>query len=249
MNSLLENRNWASLSNPPIIEAVIQFDFENDSENWIERLLSMHEEIKSEFPNKDEEKSTKFSLDSGNPDISETTTSGLIFRGVNGSTSLFTSQKTFAFVRSNNYSNWEDFTASTLAYWKILNSHLPISSISRRSARFINRIMLPMPLIDIKDWLNTYLVINPESSKELQSYSVNYSHLIEDSNILVNVMHTMGNPKTDRLPFFIDIDIIDSNIVNGTQNEIESALEQFRTIKNNVFFLGLTEKTINLLRL
>ena len=162
--------------------------------------------------------------------------------------SLVLTQNTFAFLNSGEYENWEAFNGEAKKLWELFQKYVNPANVIQRSIRYIDSIPIPNPLGHIEDWLSTYLTIGKGLLDTVDSYYVSYSYSFEKSNITVNVSQTIGSPESGSTPILLDFDVVELNKVPSTSEDLWAVFSELRTIKNNLFFMSITDKTLELLK-
>ena len=73
----------------------------------------------------------------------------------------------FAFSQLPPYDSWEVFCARARQLWDIYRTETKPDKITRIATRFVNRIEIPTPVLDIAQYFRTAPMISPAMSQEL----------------------------------------------------------------------------------
>jgi len=143
-----------------------------------------------------------------------------------------------------NYTTWEALRTATENAWKqFLEISGPVK-ISRLAVRYINVLELP-PGEDYDE----YLTAGPRIPKPLPQIANGFLQRVlvpfAKADALAIITQTMETTSNGSIQAVLDIDVFSECSLDGTSVEIWSRLENFRVIKNDIFFSSLTEKVLN----
>jgi len=122
------------------------------------------------------------------------------------------------------------------------------SKITRIALRYINRIEVPLPFGDFKE----YILTNPEIAPKLpQSLDHFYMQLVvQKPEILARavITQTMETPtEKNLLPLVLDIDVFKEALYTDEKTMWDD-IEKLRTFKNDIFFDSVTDKAKELFK-
>lgn len=150
----------------------------------------------------------------------------------------------FTFSRLAPYDRWETFRDEAQRLWNTYKAVVTPTAITRVAVRYVNRIDLPLPLRDFKDYLRTMPEVSADLPQALSAYLLQLRIAQEDLQamlILNQATQTLEDP--DMLPVLLDIDLIRIDDIPQDENSLWELLEQLRTRKNEVFEACITERT------
>lgn len=146
------------------------------------------------------------------------------------------------------YPKWEAFRDEAVARWNTYRSIAGPLRVSRLALRYINRIELPLPLGDFKEYLRTTPEIAPELPQGLSEFLLRLVIPCPEFKSTAIITETLDAPSNDRLPWILDIDVFQDSPPLTCADDIWTVFDQLRELKNRMFFHSLTEKALNLLR-
>jgi uncharacterized protein (TIGR04255 family) len=155
----------------------------------------------------------------------------------------------FTFSRLAPYDRWGTFRGEAHRLWTLYRSLAKPVSITRAAVRYINRLDLPLPIEDLKDYLRTVPEVSPDLPQGLSGYLMQLAIPQEDigASLLLNeALLPPSNPDTASI--LLDIDLFRELHAPIEEEELWRLLDQFRDRKNKVFEDCITERTRELFR-
>jgi uncharacterized protein (TIGR04255 family) len=154
----------------------------------------------------------------------------------------------FTFSRLAPYDRWETFRAEAYRLWKLYRAVAEPVSITRVGVRYINRLDLPMPMGDLKDYLRTVPEVSPDLPQVINGYLMQLVILQEDIGALLLLNEALlPPPDPNTASVLLDIDIYRDLEASIEETELWRLLDQFRARKNQVFEACITERTRELI--
>ena len=233
------------LSKAPIVEAVLDIRVV-PSVAWNESTLQT--ELKQrlpDFPKHETMRSAKFQLPAGTaaPAVEDFGCTGFKLHSSDNPHIVQFNKGSFVFSRLKPYADWEQFSRSALRLWAVYCELLKPSEIRRIGLRFINRVAIQQPTIELAD----YYKYPPASIKELNWPSGGFLHhdvmQIPETAYSVNVIKTIQNVPGE-IGLLLDIDVFTQNHFTYNELRIIECVEEMRWVKNKIFFSSLTDKLI-----
>lgn len=155
----------------------------------------------------------------------------------------------FTFSRLAPYDRWETFREEAHRLWKLYRAVANPISVTRVAVRYINRLDLPVPMDDFKDYLRTVPEVSPDLSQELSGLLMQLAIPQEDIGALLLLNEALlPPPNPDTASILLDIDLFRELETSVEEEELWRLLDQFRDRKNKVFEACITERTRNLIR-
>ena len=243
---------YTTFPNAPITEALVDIRVELPKEVTLSKLETFHNEIKSRFPEKKQRVSLKggFKLSQGMPESLPITGGpiGYLFKSPSDKKIVQVRLDGFTFNKLKPYENWDIFCSEARELWNLYFQICNPVKITRIALRYINRIEIPLPIKDFKEYILTTLEIAPKLPQGLSSFFMQL--VIPNPDIEANaiITQTMENPTGNRLPLILDIDV--SRETNYTDNKAEmwDEFKKLRSFKNEIFFNSITNETKELFK-
>lgn len=160
--------------NSPVVEVVCEFQFVSDGEWDTTYPAKIHEIVKSQFPRHDTLKLSEVTMQLGGENISQNVKVIERPRFLQEDEKAFIQigQDLLAVNRLKPYPTWDLFFPLVIqAYTSYLQVAHP-KGIKRIGLRYINRIVLPVPEIDLDDYFTMAPQIPAELPQVLSSYVV-----------------------------------------------------------------------------
>jgi uncharacterized protein (TIGR04255 family) len=237
---------YTIFSNAPITEALLDIRVELSKDVDLHKLSSFHDFIKERFPKKQERVSFEagFQMSPEGPTVLPTSKKpdGYLFRSSAENKIVQARLDGFTFNKLRPYENWREFRNEARELWEKYSEITKPVKITRIALRYINRIEIPLPLKDFKDYILTTPDIAPKLPQELEHFFMQLVVPMPDIPAKAIITQTMQNPTADVLPLIFDIDVYQEAIYSENQAEIWNVFEKLRNIKNEVFFNSITDK-------
>ena len=121
--------------------------------------------------------------------------------------------------------------------------------ITRIAVRYINRIVIPAPVVELSDYLTT----PPDVPKEFEYQSL-HSFLsrvivaIPDLNAMATITQAPAREPSSEVVLLLDIDIARNQRVQLHPQTIWQTLDRFREIKNSIFEKSLKPRVKELFK-
>lgn len=242
-----------TFSNPPITEALLDIRVNLPKEITLDTLLSFQNEIKEHFPNKKERYTGTFQIKTGAaPEIITSTdrTDGYMYYAPDNKKIVQARLDGFTFNKLKPYSSWDIFSLEAKYLWEHYVAIAKPTNIVRLALRYINRIEIPLPFNDFKE----YILTNPEVAPGIpQGLSGFFMQLvIPNAEFQASAVVTETFEKIDEkskvLPLIFDIDVSRNIIIEPSSKDIWNIMEDLRKFKNQIFMKSLTDKTKELFK-
>jgi uncharacterized protein (TIGR04255 family) len=147
----------------------------------------------------------------------------------------------FAFSRLKPYVSWESLRDEARTLWERYRELANPEAITRVALRYINRIELPLPFSDFKDYILTFPDIAPGLPQGLSYFLTRLVMPRADIEATAIINETMEQP-TERVPLIFDIDVFRIGAFDVGGDEYWRYFEQLRNFKNEIFFRSMTDK-------
>lgn len=240
--------------NAPITEALLDIRAELPSDVDIKKLESFYELVKERFPEKKQRRSVEVKIPlppestsltlpvSGRPD-------GYLFRSRNENKIVQARLDGFTFNKLKPYEDWKTFRSEAHIFWDIYSKQFNPKKITRIALRYINRIEVPLPMKDFKEYILTVPEIAPNIPQALSNFFMQLVIPNPEIGATAVINQTMEPITSNRgVPLIFDIDVFKEAIYVDNQEGIWDEFEKLHIFKNEIFFNSITKKTEELFK-
>lgn len=240
--------------NAPITEALLDIRVELPEDVDIKKIESFHELIKDRFPDKKIRGTFAIGVQlmpDGTPQSLPTSggPQGFLFRSPNENKIVQARIDGFTFNKLRPYENWTVFRSEAKSFWDMYIDLFVPRKVTRIALRYINRIEVPLPLKDFKE----YILTNPEIAPKLSQFIDHFfmQLILPNPEIQAKAIITQTmEPATakNKLPLILDIDVFSEAVYVDNKEEIWNDFEKLHVFKNEIFFNSLTDKAKELFK-
>ncbi len=153
----------------------------------------------------------------------------------------------FTFSRLTPYETWERLRDEARRLWAVYAQLVQPVEVTRVAVRYINRLELPLPFDDFRQWIRTVPEIAPDLPQRLAGYflRLNLPYPVNGRYVFVNVTQKLDSERSGQfVPMIFDIDAFAPESFDPTDPIIWDRFEELRQVKNTVFFQSLTEEML-----
>lgn len=153
----------------------------------------------------------------------------------------------FTFSRLKPYTHWKAFFRDACDLWGIyVDTALP-ELVTRIATRYINRISIPLPVRDLKDFLTAPPLIPDEAPKEMTSFFSRVVVRDPDQEVAANITQAVErNKDPNSITIILDIDAYKTGEFEVDDKRIGTTFEALHDLKNRIFFSSLTDDALRL---
>lgn len=239
--------------NAPITEALLDIRAVLPQEVDLKKLLAFHDSIKEIFPEKQERVSFEagFQISPEGATVFPTSKKpdGYFFRSSNENKIVQVRLDGFTFNKLKPYGKWEVFRDEARELWKLYCQTTNPVKITRLGLRYINRIEIPLPISDFKEYILTTPEIAPNLPQALEHFFIQLVIPNPDIPAKAIITQTMQPPVNNQiLPLILDIDVFHEAEYPVDKLEIWDVFEKLCIFKNEIFFSSITDKTKELFK-
>jgi len=231
--------------NAPITEALIDIRVELPSGVTLKTLEAVHGEVKDRYPGKKKRVYVEGQFSAGD-EIAATakqTEMGFAFATENGKQIVQVRLDGFTFSRLRPYGNWTELRDEGRRLWEIYRGAVSPQKITRVAVRYINKIDVPLPAIDYKDYFRTTPEVSPALPQELSGFFMRLQFPQADfGGVLILTQTAVPPPSPDMNSVILDLDVFKDGLDLVSANEVWELLETLRNRKNEFFEGCLTNK-------
>ena len=153
----------------------------------------------------------------------------------------------FAFSQLRPYDRWEAFLPACRHLWDVYVASLRPEKITRVGTGFVNRIEIPMPVADLRDYFRTVPEISPDMQQELAGAFLQLQLPQKDIGCMAVLNEAVLQASASTVPVILDIDVFDESQEYDVGDKIWAKLDEFRWRKNQIFEACITDKVRNLI--
>lgn len=238
-------------SRTPITEAVIEFRAKLPEEVKLDTLAQIGFEIRSDYPMREE-----MFVISGSMTVGDTvgatasqTQIGYRFFSDDQKQILQVRLDGFSFSRLAPYERWETFRNEAKRLWSIYQSLANPQTLTRLAVRYINRLDLPLPIKDLKDYLRIVPEISPDLPQGLSGYFMQLQIPHEDLDAMLVLNETLvPPPKPDVASILLDIDLFQEWDRPNDEIKLWDSMEQLHFRVDQIFEACITTQTRELIQ-
>jgi uncharacterized protein (TIGR04255 family) len=173
---------------------------------------------------------------------------GHMFRRSDGARAVQAVLDRFVYSWLPPYESWEPFVAEAEEWWLKYRRLARPQHINRIGVRFINKIEIPAPQIEISDYLRTNVQLSPVLPQELEGFFMQTAIQLTKYSSKCHIVSTLVPPSgPDRTALILDIDVwkdVDLPVPSDHLDDvINSSLQELRAAKNFVFEASITDAT------
>ena len=244
------DKKWPCFAKPPVITAIFQLRFDNGSLK-VDDYLSFDAILKRHFPKRNESfesnlsfsPATKITIGKNQVSgITDTRRTGYVYYTTDQKEKVSLSETEITYTTERPYEGWDHFKEKVFAILSAVSPVLESVTIRRTSIRFINQFRF-------NEFSDPTLYFNTQISSagggmpfSLIRYGFKLTYDIEEG------VYSIVNQSVEHLPdkyvYIFDIDVLNRNNLIFELNTLGEMLESLRSVKNQIFFGNLTDKTL-----
>ncbi len=234
----------------PITEALIDIQVQLPQEVKLDVLAQVYSSIQAEYPKREE------MLIFQGQAIADASVGATASQSEIGYRFFSNDQKQilqvrldgFTFSRLAPYDCWQTFRDEAKRLWSIYQSLTHPQAIARLTLRYINRLDIPLPVGDIKEYLKTFPEVSPDLTQGLSGYFMQLQIPQEDLAAMLILNQALVPPPTPNfVSILLDLDLFLEQDIPNDELGIWHIIEQMHQQKNKAFEACITEKTRELI--
>ncbi|NOT95989.1 MAG: TIGR04255 family protein, partial [Nitrospira sp.] len=154
------------------------------------------------------------------------------------------------FSRLKPYDKWTTLRDEAQELWQHYVRIASPQTVTRVALRYINRIEIPLPMRDFKDYILTTPETAPDLPQGLDNFFMRLVIPDPKGQAVAIVTETVEpiDELSNRLPLIFDIDVFRAGAFNVQDNSMWETFESLHDLKNDIFFKSLTPKAKELFR-
>lgn len=234
--------------NAPITEALLDIRVKLPGQTNLAKLAVFHDAIKQRYPTKQERVSWRGHIEIKASPVAQVSQSavggpdGYLFTSADGRQVVQARLDGFTLSRLKPYDKWETLRDEARDLWHHYVLVASPEAVTRVALRYINRIEIPLPMRDFKDYILTTPEIAPDLPQGLESFFMRLVIPDSKTQAVAIVTETVEpvDESNNRLPLIFDIDVFRMAAFNVRDKAIWETLEQLHDLKNDIFFKSIT---------
>lgn len=242
MNAMTARRHYQK---PPITEAIIDLRVELPAEIGLTELSKARAGEEATYPTGEQLHAAFGQMQIG-PQVSATAGSqhiGYLFRSGDGRQIYQARLDGFTMSHLAPYEDWNALRGEARKLWDIYRTVTKHPKMTRLAVRYINRIDIPYPFQDFKEYLRTVPEVSPDLPQGLAGYFMHLEIPFEDIKSLALINQTIIEPASQNVvSVVLDIDIFRTVDLPADEEGSWAFLEELRLRKNQVFEACITDR-------
>ncbi len=240
-------RAQTAYTKAPILESLIHIGIHPPEGISSSVIAHMHQHIDEKYPGCEEIQRTELKFGPGLPESSQAQVVGYKYSSSDGKQILQAQTDSFTFSRLAPYVGWEKLRDESQRLWVFYQELVAPVAVTQLAVRYINRLDLPLPIRDIRDYLRTYPEISSDMPINLGSYLMQIQMPYPEQQATVILNQSLLEPNVpDCISIQLDIAVASGQVFENEDYWAE--LEKLRTVKNEMFEACITNRTRELLR-
>ena len=245
---------WERFAKAPIAEALLDIQVAFSSPVEPARLLAFHDAIRDRYPKREERVKWHGEIRLGPEAVQQAVErgpQGFMFKSADDRKIVQVRQDGYTFNWLKPYESWEALRDEAWPHWENYRDTLCPQSVTRLGLRYINRLELPLPFDDFREFVATAPDVAEGLPQGLSGFFMRLEIPDAERGLLAIITETMQHPIEDgrKLPFILDIDVVARETIPPPRDPaIWSRFEMMREYKNEIFFASMTSKARELFR-
>lgn len=244
---------WERFPNAPITEAILDIQVTYPSPVEPARLEAFQDLIRASYPVKQGRTKWQGEIHLGEGAVAQAVrqrAQGFLFRSADEHRAVQARQDGFTFNWLKRYESWEALRDEARPHWERYRDTFNPEAVTRLGLRYINRIEIPLPFTDFRDYVKTAPDVAPGLPQGVSALFMRLEIPDVERALMGIITETFQAPMDDgkRLPFIFDIDVVSGATFEPNSNAIWETFEKMRDYKNQIFFNSMTEEAFGLFR-
>ncbi|MDF5711427.1 MAG: TIGR04255 family protein [Nostoc sp. S4] len=237
-------------SRAPITEALIDIEVQLPQEVKLDILVQVYSSIQTEYRKTEEMLVFQGQMIAG-ASVGATASQSLIgYRVFSDDQKQILQVRLdgFTFSRLAPYDCWETFRDEAKRLWSIYRSLTHPEAITRLAVRYINRLDIPLPVGDLKNYLRTFPEVSSDLPQGISGYFMQLQIPQEKLAAMLVLNQALVPPPTpDFISILLDLDLFLEQDIPKDEIELWEIVEQMHEQKNKAFEACITEHTRELI--
>lgn len=227
----------------PITEAVMDIRIQPRDDLEVEDLRALSRGAGEEFAEVSDQYQITAEVE-GSP-ATQTTSArkvGFQFRNQAGDKTVTAQINGWGFSKLAPYDSWDAFQKQGRELWTKYRDCVQPKQILRAGVRYINRLDLPLPLEDFKQYLRTVPEVSPKLPQGLSNFFLQVQIPQGDLEaLLVTNVALVPSRNADVASVILDLDLFRTANLPQTEEQLWMYFEELRKRKNEAFEACITD--------
>ena len=244
---------WERFPNAPIVEALLDIQVAFQVPVEPARLGSFHDGIRDRYPIKEGRVKWAGEIQVGPAAVQQAlkrAAEGFLFKSKDKQRVVQVRQDGYTFNWLKPYQTWQALRDEAREHWERYRESFRPEAVTRLGLRYINRIEIPLPFSDFRDFVRTAPDVAGGLPQGLSGLFMRLE-IPDQTRGLVAVISETIEPLTNggtQVPFIFDIDIVHGTTFEPSSPAIWETIEGMREYKNEIFFQSMTERAKEMFR-
>jgi len=241
-----ESRHY---SRAPITEAILDLKTTFSDAASLDNLTNIYARVSDRFPHQELIHTSEIVLQPGTTNFVNASqqVNGFLFRSEDKSRAFQATLSGFTFNRLPLYTSWEEFRDEAKYLWEIYREVCKPETVIRAALRFVNRLELPSPNLNLKNYLRIVPEIAPGLPQtQLGNFFMQLQIPQEDCILIINEA-SIPSTNPEIASVILDFDLFREQTWRSDDEEIWIFLEKLRLLKNVAFETSITDETRRLI--
>ena len=245
----MQMSSTAPFKNAPITEALLDIRVSLPSGSDYATLEPFCEQIATDYPTRRFRREWQAEIavsDESAPVTSATRggTVGYLLTSPDGTQVVQARINGFSLSRLRPYRNWIELKAEAQKLWEVYRKVANPLAIDQIALRYVNRIEIPAPFTDFREYVLTAPDIAPGLPQGLSHFLMQLVVPFPAFGANATITETIAQSNNDSttVPFILDIDVARVGAIDVEDPSVWEQFEQLRELKNDVFFKSTTDK-------
>jgi len=241
-------------SKAPIVEAIIDIQVKMAEGFSHEALNAVHSKLSERFPTKAPIQMFQMDME---PDVqvegemqfsSSKTEIGLRLTSTDNSRILQVREMGFTYSHLPPYTSWEVLRAEAHEAWHIFVEQCKPQTVVRCALRFVNRIEIPKPSIELRDYFCLYPEVPKGIPQDVSGMFMQLQMPQKDLEGIAIVNQAVAEPTSPgTVSVLLDFDLFQVREYTPEDESIWHYLDKLRDRKNELFEACITDETRRLI--
>lgn len=247
--------SFPTFANAPITEAILDIQTSRVDGFDFRALDPFCTAIAEGYPNKRLRKAwrAEFSwAEDGASSASEAETDvvGYLMTSADGTLIAQARVNGFSLSRLRPYDNWDSLRNEARRLWNIYTDSVSPLGVERIALRYVNRLELPSPIGDLREYLQTVPLVAPELPQSLDGFLMQLHIPSKQHGALAIVTESIEGSTNngETLPVILDIDAVHNGHFQSRDAAMWIQFESLHELKNEIFFHSVTDKAKELFK-
>jgi uncharacterized protein (TIGR04255 family) len=151
----------------------------------------------------------------------------------------------FTFSKLEPYTTWEEVFGEALRLWNIYVHIAQPLETWRVAVRYINRLRFPAPA-ELGQYLEAPPVLPAPIPQRIREFLIRAVVDDPERNLSAIVIEASESLDPNMVQVLLDIDAFREAAIAPNDPSLIETFEQLRTLKNQIFFASITERTVEM---